>query len=218
MNLPLLFFDELRGFYKSKVMIVLWVGLPLMAILLFAWSPDVEDIPLSAFTALLVSSISGTLASVMLVVSIVNERERHVYDLLVIRPIERRDIVLSKFMAVFVCVSIAASFALVLGLVVDHFNSDVPIDVILDRLLDSVIISMSALAVVSAAGVLIGIVSPSILVGAVLVIYGGNQISSGIAAAAVILFDSHVYTVALSITLTVLLLVGSIILFNRQQF
>jgi ABC-2 type transport system permease protein len=154
----------------------------------------------------------------MLVVSIVNERERHVYDLFVIRPIERRDIVLSKFMAVFVCVSIAVAIALVLGLVVDNFNSDTPIDVILDQLLDSVIISMSALAVVSAAGVLIGIVSPSMLVGVILVIYGGNQISGGIAVAAALLFDSHIYTVVLSIVLTVLLLAGSIAMFNRQQF
>jgi len=30
----LLFKDELTGFYKSKVMIFLWIGLPLMAVLL----------------------------------------------------------------------------------------------------------------------------------------------------------------------------------------
>ena len=30
MNLSLLFVDELRGFYKSKVMIFLWVGLPII--------------------------------------------------------------------------------------------------------------------------------------------------------------------------------------------
>ena len=33
MKLPMLYRDELQGFYKSKVMIFLWVGLPIVAIL-----------------------------------------------------------------------------------------------------------------------------------------------------------------------------------------
>ena len=33
MQLGLLFADELRGFYKSKVMIFLWIGLPVIALL-----------------------------------------------------------------------------------------------------------------------------------------------------------------------------------------
>ena len=31
MKLPMLYRDELQGFYKSKVMIFLWVGLPIVA-------------------------------------------------------------------------------------------------------------------------------------------------------------------------------------------
>ncbi len=33
MKLRVLFIDELRGFYKSKVMIFLWIGLPVIALL-----------------------------------------------------------------------------------------------------------------------------------------------------------------------------------------
>ena len=89
MSLKILFKDELRGFYKSKVMIFLWVGLPILAILIYFWSPDTgQEIPFAAFSALLLSSIGGTLASVMLAVSIINEKEKNVYDLFLIRPIK----------------------------------------------------------------------------------------------------------------------------------
>ena len=34
MSLGLLFRDELKGFYKSKVMVTLWVGLPLLTLVI----------------------------------------------------------------------------------------------------------------------------------------------------------------------------------------
>ena len=90
MSFLLLFTDELRGFYKSKVMIFLWIGLPLMTILLHLWSPNTgENIPFTALSAIIVSSVGGTLAAVMLTVSIINEKTQHVYDLFLIRPLKR---------------------------------------------------------------------------------------------------------------------------------
>ncbi|MFW6196653.1 MAG: hypothetical protein ACOC5D_04875 [Thermoplasmatota archaeon] len=54
MSLKILFKDELRGFYKSKVMIVLWVGLPLLAALIYFWSTETgQEIPFATFSALL---------------------------------------------------------------------------------------------------------------------------------------------------------------------
>jgi hypothetical protein len=76
MNLALLFVDELRGFYKSKVMLFLWVGLPLIAILFrfVQVSTTGQAIPFTVISSLVVSSLAGTLASVMLAVSLINEK------------------------------------------------------------------------------------------------------------------------------------------------
>ena len=108
MSFGLLFKDELKGFYKSKVMIFLWIGLPLMTVVLYWLSPYTgEDVPLSLLSALLVSSIGGTLGSAMLAVSIIHEKDQHTYDLFLIRPIKRWHLMISKFFAVFLCIAIA---------------------------------------------------------------------------------------------------------------
>ena len=109
MKLSLLFVDELRGFYKSKVMIFLWVGLPIITILFRFVQSSVtgQTIPFTVISTLVISSLAGTLASVMLVVSLINERNRHVYELFLIRPLKRRDIILAKFFSVYMCVAIA---------------------------------------------------------------------------------------------------------------
>ncbi len=56
MKLGLLFKDELLGFYKSKVMIFLWIGLPVVALLFrfISGASTGQEIP---FTV--VSSIRG---------------------------------------------------------------------------------------------------------------------------------------------------------------
>jgi hypothetical protein len=63
MKLGLLFKDELLGFYKSKVMIFLWIGLPVIALLFrFLRSPLGKK-----FLAIFPDSFNhGTLAAVML--------------------------------------------------------------------------------------------------------------------------------------------------------
>ncbi len=58
MSLKLLFFDELRGYAKSKVMVVLWVGLPLLAFVIQFINPgDYEGMPVSFLVSLDLSSI-----------------------------------------------------------------------------------------------------------------------------------------------------------------
>ena len=76
--------------YRSKVMLALWVGLPGPSPSAGRCLAEYRLDPGRVFTSLLVGSIGGTLASAMLAVSIINERERHVYDLFVIRPVRRR--------------------------------------------------------------------------------------------------------------------------------
>jgi len=41
-SLALLYVDEFKGFTKSRVMLALWVGLPVLALILHAWSPAVD--------------------------------------------------------------------------------------------------------------------------------------------------------------------------------
>ena len=220
MSFLLLLKDELLGFYKSKVMIFLWIGLPMLALLFHLWAPNTgPQLPFTVISALLVSSIGGTLASAMLAVTIINEKTSHVYDLFLIRPLKRWNIVLSKFFAVYLCLVIASTLALLLGIAIDTFNTGVLSGVVLNSALQSLALSLSMIMISSAVGVLIGVGSPSVLVGVILVIYGGNQIS-------VIPLLPNVLTVPYPSFITVLsgvviscILLGiAIFVFNRKQF
>ena len=222
MSLSMLFKDELKGFYKSKVMIFLWVGLPAMALLLHLWIPSVEGempIPSSALSAMLVSSVGGTLASVMLAVSIINEKNRRVYDLFLIRPIQRRDIIVSKFLAVYVCLIVATLLAIAVGLVIDYVTIGATVVQLLEKVMESVALSLALMAVSSSVGILIGVGSPSVLVGVILVIYGGNQIAMVPMLPTMIgITNGFVFTLLLGVVVTLGLMLVSIAYFNRKQF
>lgn len=220
MSFLVLFRDELRGFYGSKVMMFLWIGLPLMAVLVYLWSPDTEpEMPLAAFSALLLSSIGGTLASVMLAVSIINEKDKKVYDLFMIRPIKRRNILLSKFFAVYLCLVIAGLIALGFGMLVDYFHMGGTPEVILENALESVVLTLSMMAIASGAGILIGVVSPSVLLGAIIVIYGGNQISIVPMLPNMLGLEHEIpFSILFSLVITGALLWLSVFIFDRKQF
>jgi len=216
MSLPLLFVDELRGFYKSKVMLFLWVGMPVLGLLVHLLAQSGQEMPVSVLTAILVSTISGTLASAMLVVSILNERERHVFDLFVVRPVKRRDLLLAKFFAVYLCVVTAAMIAVGVGAAIDYLDASMPMDVVLKGVAESLVMSFAMLAVTASAGVLIGIAAPSMLVGVILVIYGGNQMS-GVVGILGFYIGNDALTIGLGVVITVLLLAISVRAFNRKQ-
>jgi ABC-2 type transport system permease protein len=220
MSLLLLFKDELKGFYRSNVMLFLWVGLPLISLLMRLWSPDTGDeIPFSLLTALLVSSIGGTLAAVMLAVSIINEKNRRVYDLFLIRPIRRRDMLMAKFFAVYLCLVGASLLAMGLGQGIEYFTNDMPLEQITQNSWESLAVSLSMMAIASSVGILIGVISPSVLVGAILVIYGGNQISAlPILPTMLGVSEPLIFTAVLGAILTAVFLSLSFILFERKQF
>jgi ABC-2 type transport system permease protein len=177
-SLGLLLKDELNGFYRSKVMLLLWVGLPAISIIMFYAQPSGTGIPLSSFAAIVVSAIGGTLSSVMLAVTIMNEKERKVYDLFVIRPIKRWELIVSKFAAVLICVVAAGMIAILLGAAIDAFRlGGLPAD-LGTQLLDSFMIAVAMIGISSSTSVLIGIASPSILVGVIAVLYGSNQLAA----------------------------------------
>ena len=221
MQLGLLFVDELRGFYKSKVMIFLWIGLPVIA-LLFRYISSIssgQSLPFTLISALVVSSIGGTLASVMLAVFLINEKNRHVYDLFLIRPLKRRDIILAKFFSVYVCVAIASLIAVLAGITVDFASTGALSTNILADAGQSLATSLSMIAVACSAGVIIGVASPSVLVGAILVIYGGNQISViPLVPTLLNIQNAAFFTIGLAGAVAAALLAGAILLFEKKQF
>jgi ABC-2 type transport system permease protein len=221
MKTGLLFVDELRGFYKSKVMVFLWIGLPII-VLLFRFisaGSSGQNISFTLISALVVSSIGGTLASVMLAVFIINEKNRHVYDLFLIRPLKRRDIILAKFFSVYTCVAIASFIAVSAGIIMDYLTTGSLSNVVLSNAGESLLNSLSIIAVSCAAGVLIGVASPSVLVGAILVIYGGNQISViPLIPALFNLQNATIFTIILAVVIASGLLFVAVDLFERKQF
>ena len=219
MSFSLIFKDELMGFYKSKTMIFLWIGLPVLAILIHVSSQS-TDMSLSILVSLVVSSIGGLLASVMLTVNIINEKDTRVYDLFLIRPLKRWHILVSKFLAVYICVSIACIIAISIGLLVDYSESQIAFDIIVQNIFEPFIMTLSVIAISSSIGILIGVVAPSILVGVLLVIFGGNYVSSIPSIIPFIFNIENPFNIVLmlGIIITIVLMGLSILLFNKKEF
>ncbi len=182
-NLRLLIRDELVGFAKSKVMLVLWIGLPVLALLIFlipilsGEEPSDSGRSMASLVALLVSSLAGTVAAIMVAVDIVSERKRGVYQLLVIRPLPRDAILWAKYIAVVSCVTLACVAALATGVVVDLVRGTaLPPDAWsqLGRALAS---TAGVIAISTAVGVFVGSVSTSLLVAVILILYVGQNLA-----------------------------------------
>jgi ABC-2 type transport system permease protein len=217
MSLGLLFRDELKGFYKSKVMLTLWVGLPLLTLVIYFASPTNQGLSLASFTAIIIGSIGGVLAAAMLVSSIISEKSRHVFDLFIIRPVKRSDIVLSKFLATYVCVTAAGIIALVFGALFDlvqkgSFQGDV-----LTVSVNALIMAASMTSIACSAGVLIGFSANSMLTGIILTIYGANQLSVVAVLPGLFLPNEPLLPLIPGIAVTVVLLLFTIRIFNRKQ-
>lgn len=220
MSFGILFVDEIRGFIKSKVMIALWIGFPLFSMLMHFIQPDTEDIPLSILTGLFVASIGGLLAAVILSTSIVNEKNAKVYDLYLIRPVKRWHLILSKYLAVYLCLTIATFISLGIGLLIDYFSIGLPSSTIIVETLESLAISLAAMSISSAAGILIGIIVNNVALAAILSIYLGQQISL-VAVLPGILFDSInglYFSIGVGVGLTIVILIVEIVVFNKKQF
>jgi ABC-2 type transport system permease protein len=126
---------------------------------------------------------------------------------------------LSKFLSVYTCVAIASLIAVLVGVVADFFTSGTLSATIFKDTAQSLAISLSMIAVACSAGVLIGVASPSVLVGAILVIYGGNQISViPLIPTLLNLPQADLITIGLAAAVTIILLTLTILLFERKQF
>lgn len=185
MRSPTLFMirDELIGFARSKVMLVLWLLLPALGIGAFLLIDseildkrgDGPDLTATGFISILLSSIAGTIAALMVAVDIVSERQRKVYELFVIRPVPRYVIPLGKFVAVFLCVNVACLIALGLGLALDAARGapTPPAGVIFE----SVVNTTAVIAIACAIGVFFGVLSRTILVAVILIQFVGQNLT-----------------------------------------
>lgn len=178
--------DELIGFAKSKVMLVLWVVLPLIAIVGYFLLPATltltgggfdGGLSATAFMGFLESSLSGTVAALMVAVDIVSEKNRKVYELFVIRPIRREAIIWAKFIAVFSCVTVACVVAMALGIAVDVIRGQPMTGPMIYDAVKSVVALTGVIALSAAVGVFFGVVARTILVAVILILYVGQNLA-----------------------------------------
>lgn len=219
MSLLLLFLDELKGFAKSKIMIILWFGLPALAILIHFIQPETEDFPITSLVTIVVSSIGSTLSSIMLSTSIVNEKNNHVYELFLVRPVKRYSLLISKFLAVYLCLVIAVGLSLLVGLVIDGITVGIPED-FLDLIFDSLSISLSSMAITCSIGIFFGVLVSSVAAAAILSVYLGSQLSSIILLPTFFseTLDPVLLALTIGISATITIMMINIVIFSRKQF
>jgi len=219
--------DELVGFAKSKVMIVLWVLLPVIAIGGYLLLPSAipmrgreEGLSASAFMAIVMSSLAGTVAALMVAVDVISEKNRKVYELFVIRPIRPEAIIWAKFVAVFVCVTVACVVSLGLGIVVDLVRGDEVTGAMLYDALQAVLALVGVIALSAGVGVLFGVIAKTILIAVILILYVGQNLAIIPMLPMLIGLLPSALWVALLISagLTALLLWGSGVLFRRTEY
>lgn len=228
MSFFLLFKDEFKGFYKSKVMIILWCGMPLLTILMrlvqyltiASGDTTTVEIPLSIISMMVVSQIGAMLSSIMLSTSIVNELNKHVYDLFLIRPVRRYNLILAKYIAVLTCLIIAILISLIVGIFYDIFSDNLPSATeIWTENIENLVVSLATMSISCCFGIVFGLSLKSVAAAAIISMYFGGQLSSVIML--VIIFIEETYTMLiatiLGIIVSTVLLSISILQFNKKQ-
>ncbi len=221
MILGRLFKDELTGFYRSSVMVVLWVGLPVLGVFLYLLNPQTEpELPFSVLFASVVSGLGGTLASIMISVHLIHEKNQRVYELFLVRPVPRRDILLAKFLAVFACVAVASVVSLALGVTLDLVFHGRLSQAVTGNSLQSLLSGLSTIAVACAAGVLIGVCARTVLLGIVLIVFVSSNVSALVALlpAMLRLPNPFAYSLLIGTVLAVAGMTAAVLIFNRMRF
>jgi ABC-type transport system involved in multi-copper enzyme maturation permease subunit len=219
--------DELVGFARSKVMLVLWVLMPLLAVGGYLLLPRLVGgvgsgprLSATAFMSFLMSSLAGTIAALMVAVDLISEKNRKVYELFVIRPIRREAIIWAKFAAVFGCVTVACVASLALGIAVDAVRGRPPSGAELYDALESVVALTGVIALSASVGAFFGVVSKTILVAVILILYVGQNLAIVPMLPIYLgLLPHHFWLVMLiSAALAALLVWGSGVVFRRTEY
>ena len=199
---------------------VLWVGLPILTIIMHFFQPDMEEFPFSFLVSIVISTIGGTLASSMLSTSLTSEINQKVYDLFLIRPLKRITILITKFGAVYFCLVIAIIISLTLGLIIDYLTIGGLTENVIITLFESLAISLAAIAVSCSIGLLFGITISSVPVAAILSVYLGNQLSalSILPSLFLDIINPFVFAAVIGVSVPVILLSISSIIFTHKEF
>lgn len=225
----LLFWDELNGFAKSSLMIGMWLGLPAMGVLLYFLLPSTLPmatgvqgqeftLPASTFISTIVGSTGGLLAAMMVSIDIVNEKNKKVYDLFLIRPVSRGAFMWSKFFAVSVCVTLALAFALFGGILLDLVRGVEISPVMRETIFEQFLSGAGVVIISTAAGILIGMLSSSVLM-AVLLVWFVGQYAMLVPMLAAFIANDYVQWISWGLTaaISVVFVVASSWLFKRLE-
>jgi len=219
--------DELIGFAKSKAMLVLWLVLPVLSLLGYFLLPaeafdrgaGVPPLSATTFMAFVISSISGTVAALLISVDIVSEKNRKVYELYVIRPIRPEAIIWAKFLSVFACVTVGCVCALLIGITADYFRGQPLTGGLIYDAFKANVAMVFVIALATAAGAFIGVISKQIVVAVLLCLYGAQNLAIIPMIPVYFGFPEkfwHVMVIATVITLLIQL--GAGVMFRRAQY
>ncbi len=222
-SLLLLLWDEFKGFAKSKTIIALWVGMPLIIIIMHISDPSQGDFPITLFSGIVIASIGGLLAAVILSSTMTNEITKNVYALFLIRPVKRWHIVISKYIAFMFSLTIASLLSFTAGIIVDLIQSTVPSEFfkyILKFSFENLLISLSAMSIACASGLVIGMLVKSVAMSVILSIYLGQQMSVIAIMPGYFLenIDPLYFSLGVGFAATVVILALGIFIFKKKQF
>ncbi len=222
-SLFILLWDEFRGYVKSKTMIALWVGMPLVVIIMHYLNPVQGDFPMTLFSGIVIASIGGLLAAVILSSTMANEINANVYALFLIRPVKRWHIVIAKYIAFMFSLIIAALLSFTSGIIVDLIQSSLPSEIFKEIIrfsFENLLISLSAMSIACAAGLVIGMLVKSVAMAVILSIYLGQQMSVMAILPGYFLenVDPLIFSIGVGLAATVIILALGIFVFNKKQF
>ena len=216
---------------KSKITIILFIVLPVLAVLMSILTGQLEDFPATYLTTVIATSIAGALGSIMLSTSITNEMNKNAYDLFLIRPVKRRNIIIAKFFAVYLCTIAAVWLSIVTGMIIDAFRQITIPQIFLDLLVDSILTVFFALAITCSFGALFGVLMKSVAGSAILSLYVGNQAGSILTLAIPLIsqlmvlefgislpFDPFILSMVIGTATSIGILLLAILVFNKKQF
>ena len=222
-SLFILLWDEFRGFAKSKTMIALWIGMPLVVIIMHFLNPVEGNFPMTLFSGIVIASIGGLLAAVILSSTMANEINANVYALFLIRPVKRWNIVVAKYIAFMLSLTIAALLSFTSGIIVDLIQSSLPSEIFKEIIrfsFENLLISLSAMSIACAAGLVIGMLVKSVAMAVILSIYLGQQMSVIAILPGYFLenVDPLIFSIGVGLAATVIILALGIFVFNKKQF
>jgi len=216
---------------KSKITIILFIVLPVLAVLMSILTGQLEDFPATYLTTVIATSIAGALGSIMLSTSITSEMNKNAYDLFLIRPVKRRNIIIAKYFAVYLCTIAAVWLSIVTGMIIDAFRQITIPQIFLDLLVDSILTVFFALAITCSFGALFGVLMKSVAGSAILSLYVGNQASSILTLVIPLIsqlmvlefgislpFDPFILSMIIGTATSIGILLLAILAFNKKQF